>query len=315
MQPPSCACNAFVSDYADGAFAHVSGGGHHAAAHMLWDGLFRFRAQSRHAAALSPAEDRSSGIHRIASVTISPGAVCGLAAGMHLSCWNRLIWSHPTLGPAANLLTICSPAVETGSALRHGRRRGVRPTRAQAAVPLKQPKPLLHLCDTASPFAGVPLPYGKPLDLCCTVFQLSQHTAFPAHTYWAALALSLQAWLCRPAVYGFGCLRLLVHAIGRPLLLCTSYRCEMLWSVNHRKTMVGILRENFAHLGLTYSIGGQISFDVFPKVMALCTALLLLFSDACFTPGTSKHVEQGLLFSKHSFSTYGNSYSHNRSCK
>ena len=34
--------------------------------------------------------------------------------------------------------------------------------------------------------------------------------------------------------------------------------------------MVGILREKFAHLGLTYSIGGQISFDVFPKVVALC---------------------------------------------
>ncbi|KAK9835014.1 hypothetical protein WJX81_004615 [Elliptochloris bilobata] len=32
-----------------------------------------------------------------------------------------------------------------------------------------------------------------------------------------------------------------------------------------RKTMVGVLREKFAHLGLTYSIGGQISFDVFPK--------------------------------------------------
>ncbi len=30
--------------------------------------------------------------------------------------------------------------------------------------------------------------------------------------------------------------------------------------------MVGVLREKFAHLGLTYSIGGQISFDVFPKV-------------------------------------------------
>eukprot|EP00884_Botryococcus_braunii_P004433 jgi/Botrbrau1/13991/Bobra.150_1s0003.1 len=32
-----------------------------------------------------------------------------------------------------------------------------------------------------------------------------------------------------------------------------------------RKTMVQILKEKFAHLGLTYSIGGQISFDVFPK--------------------------------------------------
>lgn len=31
-----------------------------------------------------------------------------------------------------------------------------------------------------------------------------------------------------------------------------------------RETFVGILREKFADLGLTFSIGGQISFDVFP---------------------------------------------------
>ncbi|CZR50678.1 probable phosphomannomutase [Phialocephala subalpina] len=31
-----------------------------------------------------------------------------------------------------------------------------------------------------------------------------------------------------------------------------------------RETMVGVLREKFPDLGLTYSIGGQISFDVFP---------------------------------------------------
>ncbi|KAH6666598.1 eukaryotic phosphomannomutase [Halenospora varia] len=31
-----------------------------------------------------------------------------------------------------------------------------------------------------------------------------------------------------------------------------------------RETMVGILREKFGDLGLTFSIGGQISFDVFP---------------------------------------------------
>jgi len=31
-----------------------------------------------------------------------------------------------------------------------------------------------------------------------------------------------------------------------------------------RETFVGVLREKFADLGLTYSIGGQISFDVFP---------------------------------------------------
>ena len=32
-----------------------------------------------------------------------------------------------------------------------------------------------------------------------------------------------------------------------------------------RKKMVAVLKEKFADLGLTYSIGGQISFDVFPK--------------------------------------------------
>ncbi|KAI4861705.1 eukaryotic phosphomannomutase [Hypoxylon rubiginosum] len=31
-----------------------------------------------------------------------------------------------------------------------------------------------------------------------------------------------------------------------------------------RETMVGKMREKFAHMGLTFSIGGQISFDVFP---------------------------------------------------
>jgi phosphomannomutase len=30
--------------------------------------------------------------------------------------------------------------------------------------------------------------------------------------------------------------------------------------------MVEILKKEFADLGLTYSIGGQISFDVFPQV-------------------------------------------------
>ncbi|KAF3934021.1 Phosphomannomutase [Dactylella cylindrospora] len=32
-----------------------------------------------------------------------------------------------------------------------------------------------------------------------------------------------------------------------------------------REKFVAVLREKFAHLGLTFSIGGQISFDVFPK--------------------------------------------------
>ena len=33
-----------------------------------------------------------------------------------------------------------------------------------------------------------------------------------------------------------------------------------------RATMVSVLQKEFAHLNFTYSIGGQISFDVFPKV-------------------------------------------------
>lgn len=34
---------------------------------------------------------------------------------------------------------------------------------------------------------------------------------------------------------------------------------------NIRSKMVSVLREKFAHLNLTFSIGGQISFDVFPQ--------------------------------------------------
>ena len=34
---------------------------------------------------------------------------------------------------------------------------------------------------------------------------------------------------------------------------------------NIRADFVRVLQEKFAHLGLTYSIGGQISFDVFPQ--------------------------------------------------
>ncbi|CAL5381007.1 unnamed protein product [Camellia sinensis] len=35
--------------------------------------------------------------------------------------------------------------------------------------------------------------------------------------------------------------------------------------LNISPTMVSVLREKFAHLNLTFSIGGQISFDVFPQ--------------------------------------------------
>jgi phosphomannomutase len=35
---------------------------------------------------------------------------------------------------------------------------------------------------------------------------------------------------------------------------------------NVRKAMVEVLRREFADMDLTFSIGGQISFDVFPRV-------------------------------------------------
>jgi hypothetical protein len=38
-----------------------------------------------------------------------------------------------------------------------------------------------------------------------------------------------------------------------------------------RPKFVEILKEKFADLNLTYSIGGQISFDVFPQVSSTCS--------------------------------------------
>ena len=40
---------------------------------------------------------------------------------------------------------------------------------------------------------------------------------------------------------------------------------------NIRPKMVSVLRGKFAHLNLTFSIGGQISFDV--SILDLCTYL------------------------------------------
>ena len=79
------------------------------------------------------------------------------------------------------------------------------------------------------------------------------------------------------------------HVSGRDMLphLCIMQRSEssiahdILVSENmpqiidpcpatRRKKFVGILREKFAHLNLVYSIGGQISFDVFPQVSSCC---------------------------------------------
>jgi hypothetical protein len=39
---------------------------------------------------------------------------------------------------------------------------------------------------------------------------------------------------------------------------------------------VEVLRERFAHLDLTFSIGGQISFDVFPRVRRCAAGLTAL---------------------------------------
>lgn len=49
-----------------------------------------------------------------------------------------------------------------------------------------------------------------------------------------------------------------------------------------RKTMVETMRKEFADLDLTYSIGGQISFDVFPKV-ADTEACMLKGRNPCVT--------------------------------
>ena len=49
-------------------------------------------------------------------------------------------------------------------------------------------------------------------------------------------------------------------------------RFPWLFSFNQcRPKLVKILQEKFAHLNLTYSIGGQISFDVFPQVGSCLT--------------------------------------------
>ncbi|KVH89143.1 Eukaryotic phosphomannomutase [Cynara cardunculus var. scolymus] len=44
-----------------------------------------------------------------------------------------------------------------------------------------------------------------------------------------------------------------------------EFRSGMINVHNIRAKMVEVLREKFAHLNLTFSIGGQISFDAFPQ--------------------------------------------------
>ncbi len=46
------------------------------------------------------------------------------------------------------------------------------------------------------------------------------------------------------------------------------------FSIPCRKRFVEALRTEFAHLDLTFSIGGQISFDVFPRVRLQAAPLL-----------------------------------------
>lgn len=47
--------------------------------------------------------------------------------------------------------------------------------------------------------------------------------------------------------------------------------------------MVSILREKFADLKLTYSIGGQISFDVFPEVLQSSCSCCVKPSQLCLS--------------------------------
>lgn len=69
---------------------------------------------------------------------------------------------------------------------------------------------------------------------------------------------------------------------------------------NIRKTFVATLREKFADLNLTYSIGGQISFDVFPQGWDKTFCLQFLekdgfedihfFGDKCFEGGNDYEI-------------------------
>ena len=62
---------------------------------------------------------------------------------------------------------------------------------------------------------------------------------------------------------------------------------------------MGILREKFAHLNLVYSIGGQISFDIFPQV--LCHArptgvnVILIFSLSTLQHTQVQRIAQAVL--------------------
>jgi Eukaryotic phosphomannomutase len=42
--------------------------------------------------------------------------------------------------------------------------------------------------------------------------------------------------------------------------------------------MIAAMREEFKHLDLTYSIGGQISFDLFPTVSSYYNYILMIYT-------------------------------------
>ena len=58
---------------------------------------------------------------------------------------------------------------------------------------------------------------------------------------------------------------------------------------NIRSKMIQALKEKFGHLGLTYSIGGQISFDVFPTGQSYHS----IFSTPTPSPGHAADVGVG----------------------
>lgn len=49
------------------------------------------------------------------------------------------------------------------------------------------------------------------------------------------------------------------------IVMCLSCESTILDACVFRKKFIEALKKKFGHLGLTYSIGGQISFDIFPQ--------------------------------------------------
>ncbi|KAF5951294.1 hypothetical protein HYC85_009238 [Camellia sinensis] len=71
--------------------------------------------------------------------------------------------------------------------------------------------------------------------------------------------------LDRLPLYNLLYLRESFQECPKPLLLPHTCRFDEILQVHMRPKMVSLLREKFAHLNLTFSNGGQISFDVFPQ--------------------------------------------------